>query len=288
MTGTPLLTFSQTHGYESLPELLRLEELPQKARIHIINTLTQLVESHWRWNNNTHHRELVAPLLTISRDVYMDHYGRQLARWTPELALFHSLVEATVMHDKFHKVFDLVQYILRHPYCPGTLIVGMKTAFANGRIAYSIDDSGPPTIIPMVTPQEGNAISSSLKQLADAGLGGSASHLRKSSECINRREWADSIRESIHAVESVAMKIDPEVKTKGLKVALQSLKEQVDHHTALQQAILKLYGYASDEKGIRHALQDKSNPRVGMDEAVFMLGTCASIASYLWRKHSAT
>ena len=27
-------------------------------------------------------------------------------------------------------------------------------------------------------------------------------------------------------------------------------------------------------------------PNVGMDEAVFMFGACASFASYLWRKHN--
>ena len=36
---------------------------------------------------------------------------------------------------------------------------------------------------------------------------------------------------------------------------------------------------------VRHALADRGDTRVGQDEAVFMLGACASFASYLWRKH---
>ncbi len=47
----------------------------------------------------------------------------------------------------------------------------------------------------------------------------------------------------------------------------------------------KLYGYTSDEQGVRHALLDQEKSRAGMDEAVYMPGACASFASFLWRKH---
>lgn len=288
MWKPPQLTFSQAQGYEPVPKLLQLGELPREARRRIMNALMQLAESHWRVNTRTRHRELLAPLLALSRDVHADYYNRELLVWTPELVHFYSLVEATIMYDKIHKVFDFVQYILRHPECPEALVAGMKTAFAKSRLAYSIEDSGPPTIVPMVTAEEGETISSSLKQLVDAGLEGSASHLRKSSECINSRDWAGSIRESIHAVESVAKEIGQKGRNNRLKTALHALEERAALHPSLKKAILSLYGYASDEKGIRHALQNGDNPRVGMDEAVVVLGICASLASYLWRKHSAT
>ena len=46
-------------------------------------------------------------------------------------------------------------------------------------------------------------------------------------------------------------------------------------------------GYTSDEQGFRHLLLNKAEDNVTIDEAVFMLGACASFASYLWRKHQA-
>ena len=49
---------------------------------------------------------------------------------------------------------------------------------------------------------------------------------------------------------------------------------------------VKLYAYTSDEQGIRHALLDQPDPRVAQNEAVFMLGACASFASYLCRNHA--
>ena len=53
----------------------------------------------------------------------------------------------------------------------------------------------------------------------------------------------------------------------------------------VKQAFSKLYGYTSDEQGIRHALIDNPQANVGQDEAIFMLGACASFSSYLARKH---
>ena len=52
-----------------------------------------------------------------------------------------------------------------------------------------------------------------------------------------------------------------------------------------QKAFSNLYGYASDEEGIRHSLIDDAASPAGQDEAVFMLGACASFSSFLWRKH---
>ena len=132
---------------------------------------------------------------------------------------------------------------------------------------------------------EGEAVLSSLQTLAQGGLQGSVSHLRKSAECINRGDWAASVRESVHAVESVARQLNPKAAT--VLPALKSLEAQSALHPALKGAFAKLYGYTSDEQGIRHALLEKQQASVGMDEAVFMLGACASFASYLWRKHTA-
>jgi len=63
------------------------------------------------------------------------------------------------------------------------------------------------------------------------------------------------------------------------------LEKEGKLHPALKEAFIKLYGYTCDEPGIRHALLDRETARVGIDEAVFMFGACASFASYLRRKH---
>ena len=86
-------------------------------------------------------------------------------------------------------------------------------------------------------------------------------------------------------MESVARVIDPKT-SQTLGPALDSLeKAGLLKHPALKGAFDKLYGYASDEQGIRHALLDRDAADVGLDEAVFMFGACASFAAYLADKH---
>ncbi len=100
---------------------------------------------------------------------------------------------------------------------------------------------------------------------------------------MNEQRYADSIRESIHAVESVAREIDPKSKTLGQ--ALKSLEGTGFLNHEFKQALEKLYIYANAEQGVRHALLDKDAADVGLDEAVLMFGACASFAAYLTQKH---
>ncbi len=160
---------------------------------------------------------------------------------------------------------------------------------ATGTFHGSVDAIGttpPPTVLPAATAEEGRTVVDALGTLRQAGLNGSAAHLRAAAERINAGDWAGSVRESIHAVESVARQLDPEA-AQTLGPALDSLEKRGALHPALKVAFSTLYGYTSDEQGIRHALLDRTDAQVGRDEAVFMLGACASFASYLWRKHAA-
>ena len=116
------------------------------------------------------------------------------------------------------------------------------------------------------------------------GVTGASVHLRLAAEHINMQQYAASVRDSIHAVESVARLIAPNNAGK-LSIALNSLEQTgLLKHAALKQAFSKLYGYTNDEQGIRHPLLDKDSAEVGLDEAMFMFGACASFAAYLVNK----
>lgn len=52
-------------------------------------------------------------------------------------------------------------------------------------------------------------------------------------------------------------------------------------HGAFRTALVNLYGYASDEEGIRHSLLEQGAAKVTERDAIFMLGVCASFATYL-------
>ena len=55
----------------------------------------------------------------------------------------------------------------------------------------------------------------------------------------------------------------------------------------MKEGFVKLYGFASDEKGIRHPLLDDGAANVDETDALFMIGACAAFVSYLINKSRA-
>ena len=282
-------TFSQMHGYEEIPGPLKLEDLPKEARTRIWN----LFFEHIRRCTTTGGLDVLdggpwikGPWSDIleAKHRRLDH--APLDEWNSEYSRVRRSLREDIEKQPFNKVFDLIQFVLGHRECPRAFIRQMKTIFAESRLAYTIDIGPPPAIMPAVTPEEGNVVVEALRELREAGLDGSAAQLRNASRCLNVGDWAGSIRESIHAVVSVARQVAPG-STKALKPALDSLERHGALHSALRRGLSALYGYTSNEQGIRHELLDRPEARVGQDEAVFMLGACASFASFLWRKHVA-
>ena len=280
MSEERTLTFSQSQGYEAVPVPLRLEELSDRARTNLWNVLFVHLVS------GSHHRiYMINTWELILKDVHAYHYNMPLDEWTTSFDTVCQRLRQLIERMPFNRVFDLIEYIMRHRYCPEDFIAQVSTVFKTCGLAYTIDVGPPVAILPATTPEEGAALERNLNDLRVAGLDGAAAHLQNAGKRINDGNWADSIRESIHSVESVARKINSRA-SKTLGPALNSLEKQgVLPHPALKEAFSKLYGYASDEKGIRHSLLDKTEANVTNDEALFMLGACASFASYLWRKH---
>ena len=296
MSEDRTLTFSQREGYDPLPTPLQLGELPGEARTAVWNVVSEHMESssHEYRMNMIDWSEVVVdprseerpfdPWDVILRDVHVYHNNRALDELSTERV-------GAWMHDRikrgpFNRVFDLIEFVLRHDHCPPDLATDLSDVFRRFQLAYIIDTGPPPTIFPATTAEEGNELRRNLAELRSTGLDGCLSHLRKAPKCIIEGDWAGSIRESIHAVESMARQIDPEA-SKTLGPALASLEKRSTLHPALKRAFNNLYGYTSDEQGVRHALLDNAQANVTIDEAVFMLGACASFASYLWRKHKA-
>ena len=90
----------------------------------------------------------------------------------------------------------------------------------------------------------------------------------------------NSIKESISAVEAALKKLsgDPSATFKDGLTAFEAKYGEL--HPSLRTGLLKLYGYTSDEKGIRHALIEETAD-VTLDDARFMLVVCSAFANYL-------
>jgi hypothetical protein len=172
-----------------------------------------------------------------------------------------------------------LQLVIRHPACPHKFAEAVNGTLEHTRVAYRVVDK---TIIPIGSEAEIEALKKSFVDLAKAEFGGARGHLRKAAEELTAGHYADSVRESIHAVESVARVLEPSADL--LSKALAKLEKSATIHPAMKSGFNSLYGYTSDEGGVRHANIGPGDPAVDETDALFMIGACAAFVSYLINK----
>lgn len=279
------LTFSQREGKSPLPEIMQLEHLPQKFRQLVWKAIDAEITA---WSNvSTNARNIYSIIDSYNFDI-LGEFHDEIEEWD-DAGDYFDFCKEWIRDKNYHEVLTLVEFILRDKDCSEDLRKSLLRAFDEAPIAYFVEEiGGLPTITPQPNRETGEATREAIETIHRSGMEGATTHLRQAVENINAQRYADSIVDSIHAVESVARIIDPK-SSQTLGPALTSLADAgVIKHPALKEAFSKLYGYTSDEQGIRHPLLDKDAPDVGLDEAMFMFGACASFAAYLVRKHRQT
>jgi hypothetical protein len=108
-----------------------------------------------------------------------------------------------------------------------------------------------------------------------------AVHVRTALELYSKNpqpEYRNSIKESISAVESAAKIITGQPKA-TLDDAVKVIDKKPSLHESFKSGISKLYGYSSDEGGIRHSLTEATN--IDETDALYMLVSCSAFANYL-------
>ena len=283
------LTFSQRYGYEPLPEQMQLEELSSDLRREIWNAIRELFleKTHSkviRYSTRIYYFEERDErfIERILGKLYKQPENRINTSYKEVMHSFESLL---LEEEKFNKILDLIAIMVNDIDIKTGFVQRVDNLFRQHAAAYWLDTSEKPyKFFPQSSKEQGEATQQAIETLHENNMDGATAHLRKAAEHINAHNYAASIADSIHAVESVARNIAPEAE-KTLGPALNSLnKIGVLKHQALKEAFNKLYGYTNTEQGIRHALLDQDSSDAGLDEAIFMFGACASFAAYLVKK----
>lgn len=281
------LTFSQREGKASLPEPMRLEYIPHRFRQLAWQVISGEIHNSSDFDVYDPYfleEPNIGSILRSYEFDVLDKFHDETVGHNPESSL--RFYRELISSDNYHNILTCIEFMLRDERCSKKLREGLVEAFDKAPIAYFVDDKkGLPTIMPRFSHEAGAATQQAIETLRQNDMEGATTHLRQAVEHINAQQYGDSVADSIHAVESVARIIDTQA-NKTLTPALDSLeKAGLLNHPALKQGFEKLYGYASNEQGIRHALLNQDSADVGLDEAVFMFGACASFAAYLVNKH---
>lgn len=273
------LTFSQAEGIDPLPKPVALGELTRDARnliweiIYI--SLQESIEEDFYQNIN-----LKDPWLTILYRYHVDLISGAADEFDSDFVVHSRGIKNLILYGKYNRILDFLEFVLRNQFAPDGFRESIKDILKE-HTAYTIIDD-PPSIVPIALPEQRKSIEEAFQLLALGPFEAARNHLLKSAEHINKGDFAGSIRESIHAVESVARRLNADAAI-SLTPALDALSSKISIHSAFKKGIESFYGYASDESGIRHA-GIKKDADVDMEDAVFMFGSCASFASYLVNK----
>jgi hypothetical protein len=196
------------------------------------------------------------------------------------------------LHERYirlqwFEVYNLIEFIVRDAS------VGLKTksdTLANW-VNHILEEEGSGYrfieghLVAISNATEAAAITDAINASESSGLDGVRIHLETAVEHLAKKphpDYRNSIKESISAVESAARHIG---KADSLRGALAAIEKKVPLHGALKAGFENLYGYTSDDDGIRHAILD--SPTVGFDEAKFMLVSCSAFANFLISKAAA-
>lgn len=270
------VTFAQAEGAAPLPSQLQLRQISRELTSRLWFAIHGLMKHYLRENDHNYDTKLTGKWLQLTRDWFLREHGF-IDEFNPDGAYQIARIKKIVTSENYIEVFDFIQHILRGPYVDDTFREYVAKALIDTRSAYRVIDN---TIMPIGSEEEATAVTNAFNILAaDITYAAPRKHLRSAAENLSTGKWADSARESIHAVESMAKILEPEAKTLG--PALKRLEAKGRVNPNLHRGMTALYNYTSDEQGIRHALVDGADARVSEADALFMFGACASFVTYL-------
>lgn len=139
-------------------------------------------------------------------------------------------------------------------------------------------------IVPITSEVEIAATEEALNMAEKHHLAGVNEHLKSALVKLSDRrnpDYRNSIKEAISAVESICRVISGKANA-SLPDALNLIESKIDLHPALNTAFRKIYGYTSDEPGVRHAMVDEN--KCDSDDARYMVVSCSAFVNYLFGK----
>jgi len=278
--------FSDRRGIKPLNTKMQLNELDERTRIGIANLLREWFDdgkfAQYRFN--------FCELLV--KDVYstlIDDRIRNVIRYGHDDFIIE-YIYAPIKDNSYDEVLTIVEYVTNYfiqwqmlQYQKGYHYYDLIDYKAEINELFQREYVGYRFIEGEITPISDDVEVAEIEKSLDIEFQGCKSHIQKALGFLSDREnpdYKNSIKESISAVESICQII-----TQNSKATLgEALKKLEDHgvkiHEAMRKSFSSLYGYTSDEGGIRHC-EGMFRSDVSFEEAKYMLVSCCAFVNYL-------
>ena len=279
--------FSDLQGVSPYSTVLQTTDFSDETRMVLSNrlfeTLEMLFESPYQPMPFPQRESFEQYAESFCKAVLNDVFHQQTAtqrgyvhNWRGIYDQMHKVILVAV----YNEVLDVIEYCttwLSH-VCKlrNELYDAYNSIFEDEHVGYRFLSGH---IVPITDEQELGAVEEACRNPIE----GCRKQMQKAVAFLSDREHPDyknCIKESISAVESICQVIvGNESATLGAAL-MQLEKNGVSIHPSLKIAFSKLYGYTTDQGGIRHA-EGMFESNVTFEEAKFMLVSCSAFINYL-------
>ena len=262
------MKFSERYGYADINRELQRGYIGDSLKTRLWNVFYETIVSKVEWPLDD---EETYNFLERCWDSIFKHSVRSFRRnrKNSEVA---QVVSKTFRHElKWYKIFDLIELSVKE-FNKQDLKEKYNNVLREEGSAYRIINN---QIIEIVSEEEVKEIEKVFNQ--SDKFEPIKKHLEKSLRYLSNREKPDyenSIKESISSLESLAKILTEKNLTLGILI------KDLDIHPALKESISKLYGWASNEDGIRHGSNGKTS-KIDEQEARLVLVIASSLINYI-------
>ena len=262
------MLFSERNGITPSKAII-YNSISRSCKNRVINLINMMFQ------NYLDAKEIKALYINI-----LDEFGIKIDTYiisnTAESLYEYLIDEFNELWEKvsWNQYFDVLEIMLQEEYYDIDFKCEINEIFEEEKMGYRIIDD---QIVDITNESEIEEI----EEAIDSNFNIVNNHIQKSLELYSDRknpDYKNSIKESITAVESMCCIICGEKVELG-KALGRLEKNGIYIHGAMKNGFQALYGYTSDESGIRHGgIEDKE---VTEEDAKFMLITCSAFVNYL-------
>jgi len=267
--------FSQRKRFKKISEIIQVESMSDSLRNSLWNTLDIVL---WSKDGFVYGKYGFPEIETFSKALWFSFFKEPIYTRPNSNQQILELIRDRFFNFQWYEVYDFIEFVVSYYEENHALTEILNVILERELSGYRIIDG---KFVDITDEQEIKMLEEVLKDTKYEGVN---AHLKSALSLLSDRknpDYRNSIKESISAVESMARIITND-SSATLGQALKVLQKDGKLHPALKNGFSSLYGYASDENGIRHAMLEK--PNISSADAKYFLMSCTSFVNYLKSK----
>ena len=268
-------SFSERHGFKTVRYEVQINDFDDDTRVAIWNTYYEHLQYLLGSNEPDLHRTL-----TRNATYYWTKFLRKDLDQFTDYAGSIWFLKGVLTKGQFWESLDFIEMVAQERLLSSRtarFLESMNSVFEDHLVGYRIVGE---QVVALDNRTEVEAVGEALEAVSTEPLSGVRHGLENAIRLFSDRrkpDFPNSVKESISAVEGMVRHITGKTKFSDGLAELQ--KKGVEVPTEIRRAWGTLYGWASQEDGVRHAAT--ALPTVDRPAARFMLVACSAFVTYL-------